>query len=206
MHFKNSLTSILALVDRKSRIDPNAKLHRLTRVRNSTVGRYSYIGPNTRLENTDIGSFCSISWDCLIGLSSHGLSHVSTSPIFFEKHNATGFTWVATDSEKCPVRRTQVGNDVWIGVNSIILEGVKVGDGAVVGAGAVVTKDVPPYTIVGGVPAKFIKARFPENIVLALLEKRWWDAPEDEIRRSLNIFQIYEPMLTDIAKLPQGRC
>ena len=81
-------------------------------------------------------------------------------------------------SEKRPP--TVIGNDVWIGYEAVIMAGVTIGDGAVIGARAVVTKDVPPYTIVGGVPAKPIRRRFPEDVISDLLKIRWWDWPEEK--------------------------
>lgn len=76
-----------------------------------------------------------------------------------------------------------VGNDVWIGINSLILSGVRIGDGAVIGAGSIVTKDVPNYSIVAGNPARFIRLRFSEDIVKSLVKSAWWDLKEDEIRK-----------------------
>ena len=82
-----------------------------------------------------------------------------------------------------------VGSDVWIGYEAVILSGVTIGDGAIVGARAVVTKDVPPYTIVGGVPAKPIRKRFSEEDIAQLLELRWWDWPQEKIAASINAIQ-----------------
>lgn len=81
---------------------------------------------------------------------------------------------------------TVVGNDVWIGYEALLMPGVKVGDGAIVAARSVVTKDVPPYAIVGGNPAKVVKARFPDEVVTELLAIRWWDWPVDKITRNLH--------------------
>lgn len=81
-----------------------------------------------------------------------------------------------------------IGNDVWIGANAIILQGVTIGDGAIIAAGAVVTKDVPPYAIVGGVPAKVIKYRFSDEVILKLLQIKWWDKPEEWIIQKLEKF------------------
>ncbi len=82
-----------------------------------------------------------------------------------------------------------IGNDVWIGYEAIILAGVTIGDGAIIGTRAVVTKDVPPYTIVGGVPAKPIRKRFSDEIISSLLETRWWDWPEEKISDNLAAIQ-----------------
>jgi acetyltransferase-like isoleucine patch superfamily enzyme len=202
--YRTPLVSIFALVDGRSTISRKAKVNRFARVRNSTIGNYSYIGPSSRIENVDIGKFCSISWNCCIGLESHDLSQLSTSPIFTEKYNGTGSTWLREEPMQVQASRSLIGNDVWIGVNAVVLSGLKIGDGAVIGAGAVVTKDVPPYAIVGGVPAKVIGARFSEETIQKLLEKRWWDASEDEIKRNLSIFQKRDIKLADIANLPQA--
>ena len=82
-----------------------------------------------------------------------------------------------------------IGNDVWIGYEAVILAGVTIGDGAVIGSRAVVTKDVPPYTIVGGVPAKTIRRRFDKDTVEELLRLRWWDWPEEMIRENITAIQ-----------------
>ena len=82
-----------------------------------------------------------------------------------------------------------IEDKVWIGINSTILPGVKIGYGAIVGAGSVVTKDVPPYTVAGGIPAKPIKKRYPEETIAALSELKWWDWPEERIRKSICAIQ-----------------
>ena len=96
-----------------------------------------------------------------------------------------------------------IGNDVWIGENAVILGGISIGDGAVIGAGAIVTKDVPPYTIVGGVPAKKIRSRFPDDIVKMLLKIQWWNLEEDILKENIYFFQqnLSEDNLTDFAKV-----
>ena len=78
-----------------------------------------------------------------------------------------------------------VGNDVWIGYEAVILAGVRIGDGAVIGSRAVVTRDIPPYTIVGGVPARTIRKRFDDTVIARLLDLRWWDWPEEAVRRNI---------------------
>ena len=82
-----------------------------------------------------------------------------------------------------------IGNDVWIGCNATILRGVKVGDGAVIGANSLVNRDVPPYAIVGGVPARIIRYRFDERVVEQLLRIRWWDWSDEKIRAHIALFQ-----------------
>ena len=137
-----------------------------------------------------VGKFCSIACGAkfLFNSANHSLTSLATYtfPLFFEEWGL----------EKQRVRDAWdnkgdivIGNDVWIGYEAIILSGVTVGDGAIIGSRAVVTKDVPPYTIVGGVPAKPIRKRFDENTIAALLQVRWWDWPEKRIQENIQNIQ-----------------
>ena len=137
-----------------------------------------------------VGKFCSIACGAKFMFTSanHTMRSLSTYSfsIFFEEwdldvQNIT-FAW---DNKGDIV----IGNDVWIGYEAVILSGVTIGDGAIIGARAVVTKDVPPYTIVGGVPAKPIRKRFDEDTVIELLRLKWWDWPEERIRQNLSAIQ-----------------
>jgi virginiamycin A acetyltransferase len=133
-----------------------------------------------------IGSFCSIACGAkfLFTSANHSMRSLSTYPfpIFFEEWGLDAKDVAEAWDNKGDI---VVGNDVWIGFEAVVLSGVHIGDGAIVGARAVVTKDVPPYTIVGGVPAREIKKRFDERTVERLLESRWWDEPFEKIRSSL---------------------
>jgi len=177
---------------RNSKIDRTARTSTGGNILNSTMGRYSYSGYDCWLINTDIGSFCSISDSVYIGGSEHPMSWVSTSPVF-EHGDSNG----APDSfEKFDVpepKRTTLGNDVWIGHGAIIKAGINIGDGAVVGAGAVVTKDVPPYAIVGGCPARIIRYRFESEMIKQIIETHWWTLDDDEI--SMVSSYVREPEL-----------
>jgi len=133
-----------------------------------------------------IGKFCSIACGAkfLFNSANHTLTSLSTYPfpIFFEEwglnvRQVTG----AWDNKGDIV----LGNDVWIGYEAVVMAGVTIGDGAIVGARAVVTKDVPPYTIVAGVPAKALRRRFPPQDIHKLLALKWWDWPPEKIRRHL---------------------
>jgi len=164
------------------------------------IGEFSYIGTNTNIKNkkeTTIGKYCSISHEVLIGLSQHPLDVLSTHGfVCCNKENcwAIDCNLGANDDnrvilENSGIKPIKIGNDVWIGYRAIIMDGVTIGDGAVVAAGAVVTKDVEPYTIVGGVPAKPIKKRFSnylekgDYIRAKLLELKWWDYPADFVQK-----------------------
>lgn len=137
-----------------------------------------------------IGKFCSIACGAkfLFTSANHAMGSLSnyTFPIFFEewdlkKENVTD----AWDNKGDIV----IGNDVWIGYDAVIMAGVHIGDGAVIGTRAVVTKDVPPYTIVGGVPARKIKMRFDSQTVEDLLELKWWDWTSAKIKGNLSLIR-----------------
>ena len=137
-----------------------------------------------------IGKFCSIACGAkfLFNSANHAMAPLSTYPfpLFFEEWDLDrGNVTDSWDNRGDIV----IGNDVWIGYEAVILAGVTVGDGAIIGARAVVTKDVPPYTIVGGGPARPIRKRFPEETVSALLQLRWWDWPKERIRRNISAIQ-----------------
>jgi len=143
------------------------------RISNSTIGRYSYINCGTTVVNSRIGRYCSIGEDVRIGLRRHPLDrNAATSVIFYRK--CTPFRSLVDDDafrdEHLPI---EIGHDVWIGTRAIIRDGVKIGHGAVVGAGAVVTRDVPCYAIVAGVPARVIRYRFSPQRIRSLLTLQW---------------------------------
>ena len=130
-----------------------------------------------------IGRFCSIACGAkfLFTSGNHSLRSLATYtfPMFFDE-------WGLDAKNKGD---TVIGNDVWIGYEAVILSGVTIGDGAVIGARAVVTRDVPPYTIVGGVPAKPIRRRFDDETAARLRALRWWDWDEERIRRAIPAIQ-----------------
>ena len=137
-----------------------------------------------------IGKFCSIACGAkfIFNSANHTLSSVSTYPfpIFFEEWGLNIKDVAAAWDNKGDI---VIGNDVWIGYEAVIMAGVTVGDGAIIGTRAVVTKDVPPYTIVGGVPAKPIRKRFENEALDELLKIRWWDWPEERIAINLDAIQ-----------------
>ena len=190
-NFFNSAVSLLALVDCYSYINKKAKIHANVKFFHSSIDSYSYICSNTTVVHATIGKYCSIASNCCIGLGTHTLQNLSTSPIFTEKYNAIGKSWTKISVEN-PYKRVEIGNDVWIGNSVIIMGGIKVGDGAIIGAGAIVTKDVPPYSIVVGIPAKVIRFRFENIIREQLLLLKWWNLPEELIKSHIDLFQSNE--------------
>lgn len=155
------------------------------------IGEYSYIGENTIImnpEETRIGKFCSISHQVFIGTSQHPTNLLTTHTFTCNKENPTidylikvpEYNLIDFSQKIC--KPITIGNDVWIGLRAIIMDGVKIGDGAIIAAGAIITKDVPPYAIVGGVN-RIIRERFSPNVVEKLLKLKWWDKPIDFIEK-----------------------
>ncbi len=135
-----------------------------------------------------IGKFCQIAYGVKFFLSdsNHQMSGFSTYPFFvFGKHAEGCPEWQNYPLDLPEKGDTVIGNDVWLGHECAILPGVKVGDGAIIGAKAVVTKDVPPYAIVGGNPAKIIRMRFSDDVIARLLALRWWDWDFEKISRNI---------------------
>lgn len=144
------------------------------------MGCCSYIGAYTVLEaQTSIGHYCSIANNVFIGAGSHPVSWLSSSPFLFANKDTLGTN--VKRQKWNSFKPTRIGNDVWIGANVVVQSGVTIGDGAIVGSGAVVTHDVPPYAIVGGVPARILRYRFAPEIIEKLLELKWWNLPYEEL-------------------------
>lgn len=171
-----------------SRIHPTAVVYSGSQIVNTSFGRYSYCSYNCKIVNAEIGAFCSISDHVYIGGEEHPMDWVSTSPVF-QNVRHSGPTKRFSKFDVPFVRQTVIGSDVWIGHGVTIKQGVTIGHGAVVGSNALVTKNVPPYAIVGGVPAKVIKYRFNEATIEALLHTEWWSLPDEEIQQYAHLIQ-----------------
>lgn len=163
-----------------SNFSGNNYVDRLCRIRNTSFGNYSYIGYNSDLNNVQIGNYCSISSDVKIGLGNHPIDFFSTSPIFYSNKNPFNLKINKVKYDDRP-DLTIIENDVWIGANVIIIDGIIIGNGAIIAAGSVVTKNVGEYAIVGGVPAKVIKKRFDELTTQKLRESKWWEKDAKEL-------------------------
>lgn len=164
-----------------SKINSTAKIYSGTSFYNSNIGRYSYVGYDCEVYNCDIGSFCSIANGFIAGGAKHPIDWVSTSPVFYNVNGGTGYHLGNNEIEL--VKRTIIGHDVWIGSRVIVMQGVKIGNGAIIGAGSVVTKDVPPYAIVAGCPAKVIRYRFDDNIINKLETLKWWNLSDNQLTK-----------------------
>ena len=137
-----------------------------------------------------VGKFCSIACGAkfLFTSANHTMRSISTYPfpIFFEEWGLDVKNITSAWDNKGDI---VIGNDVWIGYEAIVLSGVTIGDGAIIGTRAVVTKDVPPYTIVGGIPAKPIRKRFSDEVISKLLELQWWNWPANRIKENIDVIQ-----------------
>ena len=146
-----------------------------------------------------IGKFCSIACGTkfLFNSANHTMTSLSTYPfpLFFEEWGLEKKEVAKAWDQKGDI---VIGNDVWIGYDAVILAGVTIGDGAIIGTRAVVTKDVPPYTIAGGLPAKTIRKRFDDETILELLKIKWWDWPDEKI--ACNIKAIQSGSITQLNK------
>jgi acetyltransferase-like isoleucine patch superfamily enzyme len=157
-------------------------------LKDTKLGDFTYIASNTIITKANIGKYCSIGPSCKVGLGKHpSQTFVSSHPIFFSKLKQAQISF-ADKSYYNEFDHITIGNDVWLGANVIIVDGVNISDGVIVAAGSVVTKDIPPYAIVGGVPAKIIKYRFEKEEIDGLLNLKWWDKDLDYIRLNFKSF------------------
>lgn len=183
---------------KNSTINKTSSIAAGTQFVNSDMGRYSFCGYDCIIIDTSIGSFCSISGNCEIGGASHSIEWVSTSPVFNENKDQIKkkYSYHKYNTSK----HTKIGNDVWIGSKCLIKAGVTIGDGAVIGMGSVVTKDIPPYEIWGGNPAKLIRKRFNENVIIKLLEIKWWEFDEEKLILYAKYFNNITKFLEEVNK------
>jgi acetyltransferase-like isoleucine patch superfamily enzyme len=178
-----------------SAIHPTSKVESGSTIVRSTFDRHSFCGYDCTFIDCDIGAFCSIANNVTAGGSRHPIEYVSTSPVFLDHTDSVKTKFAYHHYEWRP--KTVIGNDVWIGEHTLIRGGVKIGDGAVVGMGSVVTKDVPPYAIVAGNPARLIRMRFDSKVVQALLRMKWWTYSDEELSRLGPKFTDPEKMLKE---------
>ena len=164
-----------ACVHRTSKIESGTSFY------HSTMEKHSFVGYDCDVLCADIGSFTSIANGVVIGGGRHPMEWGGMSPVFYKGRDSVKAKF--SEYEREPGKRVKIGHDVWIGRSAIVLPGVEIGNGAVVGAGAVVTRPVPPYAIVAGNPARILRHRFDEAMIARLLAVQWWNLEEDVLRR-----------------------
>lgn len=185
VNFGFFINKFLRLINRPAlrncQIDKTAKVGTGSNCIGVTMGRYSYMGKNNSVCNASIGSFCSIASYCAIGGGEHKMTSIATSPVFASGRNIFGVTF-ASNEVPYVSKTVQIGHDVWIGENVFIKAGIKISDGAIIGAHSVVTHDVPAYAVVAGAPARLLRYRFNEEVQRILQESKWWEWSEIELR------------------------
>lgn len=180
----------------------NSNIHRTSKVEsgslivNSSFSKHSFCGYDCEIINSQVGSFCSIANNVIIGGGMHPMDWVGMSPVFYEGRDSVKAKF--SKHQRPAAKKTIIGNDVWIGHSAILKQGITVGTGAVIGMGSVVTKDVPPYTIVAGNPARIIRKRFDENVIISLLRSEWWNYKDDDLRTLATYFKDPQEFLNKI--------
>jgi virginiamycin A acetyltransferase len=174
-----------------SQIYRNTSINRRNYILRSKIGRYTYTGIGSSIRSAEVGNFCSLGWNVSIGGGNHDYSHVTSSPLWrfnmLDGGNIKHSTNHELQNRYENFGYCSIGNDVWFASNVIVLRDVKIGNGAVIGAGAIVTKNVEPYSIVVGVPAKVVKKRFDDKTIAALQEIQWWNWSIETIRNNVDL-------------------
>lgn len=173
-------------------------VYKYARLRESSFGSYSYVGRETQVYSAEVGSFTSIGPQVLIGLGEHpSQGFVSSHPMFYSTIGQSNPVIVDKNLfDEFP--KTYIGNDVWIGARAVVKTGVTIGDGAIVAAGSVVVKDVEPYSIVGGVPAKHIRYRFSEEQISVLKNSEWWHKDLEWLKANKHLFASVDEFVSQL--------
>ncbi|WP_448699637.1 CatB-related O-acetyltransferase [Mucilaginibacter sp. AW1-3] len=172
-------------------------LGRYSQIYNCNFGDFSYCGDNCSISNANIGKFCSIGPNVRIAPGKHPSStHISTHPATFNNQPNFLKSFIGRDTYKS-FEEVTIGNDVWIGANCLIVDGVSIGHGSIIAANSVVNKNVGDYELVGGVPAKLIKKRFKDEDIDNLLKIKWWDKGDEWIQRNIEQFSSVEEFIDE---------
>lgn len=180
-----------AIID--SSIPVTSKVESGCTVISSEFGEHSFCGYDCSFIRASVGRFCSIASRVVVGGARHPVEYVSTSPVFLAHKESIKKKFSRHDYKWEP--RTVIGHDVWIGEGVFIKGGVSIGTGAVVGMGSIVTKDIPPYAIYAGNPARLVRYRFSETVIAGLLETRWWEYSDEKLSAVAGLFTDPESFL-----------
>lgn len=190
-------------IDSKSYFEGMNRLGDDTWFLNSSIGYASYVSDRSFVKNTVIGRYTCIANDVMTVAGNHPVFFASVHPAFYslaqkpsyvKKTKFEEFNYLNSEKRIS----VKIGNDAWIGARATILEGVTIGDGAIVAAGAIVTKDIPPYAIVGGVPAKIIRYRFDEETIQKLLKMKWWKKDQEWIQNHADDFDDVKKLFSNM--------
>lgn len=187
-HNKGFLASPFSFAYKNCKFSEFNTLLSNTSLYNTTLGNYTYIA-GAEISNTSIGAFSSIGPNVKIGgFGNHPVNWYSTNPIFYSLNSPQKISFSDKNyfNEFKPV---VIGNDVWVGANVLVLDGIVIGDGAVIGAGSIVTKDVKPFEVVAGVPAKHLKFRFPKEEIEMIRQNPWWNKDISFYKKNAFIFR-----------------
>jgi len=170
---------------------------------NSSIGDYTYLAGHSFILDTTIGKYCSIGTGVKIAVGTHPTSViVSTHPSVYCRPDFHCISYV--DEEKFSYKKeVTIGNDVWIGANAVLVNGITVADGAIIAANSVVNRHVGPYEIVGGIPAKVIRKRFTDEQIATLEKVKWWDKPEGWIQENISSFWNVKEFVEDFKDIAE---
>ena len=214
--FRNDTQNVRTFEDGRMVIGPQSSvtnadvvghfyLHAHSHINNVRIGDYFNMGLFSYIANAEVGNYCALGNRLSISAFGHPTNWLSTHEFQYRDTTATYGESLFNNQEnllKDTTRSTKIGHDVWMGDNAVILRGVTIGDGAVVGAASVVTKDVEPYAIVAGNPARLIKFRFNSDVIATLKQIKWWDLPMQALRGI--DFSDIDQALSDLkAKFPE---
>ncbi len=200
-------------LDGRTAIEGRCRLLRGASVQGARIGFGSYVGIEAVLDGARVGRFCSIGPYVRIVQGRHPTKLiVSTHPAFYSTRGQAGFTYAREQifeeiayADAASLATVVIGDDVWIGHGAALVAGVTIGDGAIVGANSLVTKDVAPFTINAGAPSKAVSARFADDEIALLREVRWWDRPEEWLRANAHLFADIEAFAAAMRPAGGGR-
>lgn len=196
---------------RKAKLAEYVSIGSRCEISHSEIGKYTYIGGNTKLPFAEIGAYCSIAPDVQVIVGNHPSDFVSTSPATYSTKGIWKNKFISQDVYESEYVYTderkkfllKIGNDVWIASRATLVCGKKaleIGDGAIIRGGALVTKDVPPYAIVQGCPAKIVGYRFEKEEIDKLLKIKWWEKDEEWMRKYIGMFKDIKQFISNIEK------